>query len=303
MQYRKYTHIEHLGRDEVDGILNGTVYISPKIDGTNSVLYLDDQGNLAAGSRKRVLTLIDDNAGFAAHAQHEDGVKAYLARHPHYYVYGEWLIKNQINWYQADAWRKFYIFDVYDDNQQRYLKPEEYEQELRDLGATVIQQMAVLTNPTIEQLEELVKTNKYLIDEHVDQIGEGIVLKNYEFINRFGRHCYGKIVASEFLKRKYVPRKIKNDAYEHADVEEKALSLLTNEMLIKEFARLKNEQPNLYAHKPAAFNGMLLQTIWHTFISEEITQINKKLKSPRIDLNILKHLVFDKVRTTFPNQF
>ena len=52
MQYRKYTHIERLGRDEVDGILNGTVYISPKIDGTNSVLYLDDQGNLAAGSRK-----------------------------------------------------------------------------------------------------------------------------------------------------------------------------------------------------------------------------------------------------------
>ena len=167
----------------------------------------------------------------------------------------------------------------------------------------MIPQMAVLTNPTMEQPEELVKTNKYLIDEHVDQIGEGIVLKNYEFINRFGRHCYGKIVASEFLMRKYVPRKIKNDAYEHADVEEKALSLLTNEMLIKEFARLKNEQPKLYAHKPAAFNGMLLQTIWHTFISEEITQINKKLKSPRIDLNILKHLVFDKVRTTFPNQF
>ena len=95
MQYRKYTHIERLGRDEVYGILNGTVYISPKIDGTNSVLYLDDQGNLAAGSRKRVLTLIDDNAGFAAHAQHEDGVKAYLARHPHYYVYGEWLIKTR----------------------------------------------------------------------------------------------------------------------------------------------------------------------------------------------------------------
>ncbi len=99
------------------------------------------------------------------------------------------------------------FFDVYDDDRQHYLKPEDYEQELRDLGATVNPQMAVLTNPTMEQLEELVKTNKYLIDEHVDQIGEGIVLKNYEFINRFGRHCYGKIVASECLMRKYVPRK------------------------------------------------------------------------------------------------
>ena len=61
---------------------------------------------------------------------------------------------------------------MYDDNQQRYLKPEEYEQDLRDLGATVIPQMAVLTNPTMEQLEELFKTNKYLIDEHVGQIGD-----------------------------------------------------------------------------------------------------------------------------------
>lgn len=31
MKYRKYTHIERLGRDEVDGILNGTVYITPKL--------------------------------------------------------------------------------------------------------------------------------------------------------------------------------------------------------------------------------------------------------------------------------
>lgn len=95
MKYRKYTHIERLGRDEVDGILNGTVYITPKIDGTNSVLYLNDNGELTAGSRKRELSLIDDNAGFAAHAPNESGVKAYLARHPHRYVYGEWLIKTR----------------------------------------------------------------------------------------------------------------------------------------------------------------------------------------------------------------
>ena len=35
MQYRSYQHIEKLGRDEVEGILNGKCYIQPKIDGTN----------------------------------------------------------------------------------------------------------------------------------------------------------------------------------------------------------------------------------------------------------------------------
>lgn len=38
MKYRKYTHIERLGREEVDGILKGTVYITPKIDSTNCVV-------------------------------------------------------------------------------------------------------------------------------------------------------------------------------------------------------------------------------------------------------------------------
>ena len=35
----KYIHIERLGTDEVDGILNGTVYIMPKLDGTNGQIY------------------------------------------------------------------------------------------------------------------------------------------------------------------------------------------------------------------------------------------------------------------------
>ena len=173
---------------------------------------------------------MDDNAGFAAHAPQETGVKAYLARHPHCYVYGEWLIKNQISWYKADAWHKFYIFDVYDDDLRRYLRPEEYQQELIDLGATVIPQLAIIENPTMEQLEELIKTNKYLINDDIDKIGEGIVLKNYDFINRFGHHCYGKLVANEYLQHKYVSRKTKIEQYENSDIETKALELLTEEM-------------------------------------------------------------------------
>lgn len=149
----------------------------------------------------------------------------------------------------------------------------------------------------------MIKTNKYLIDPDVDKIGEGIVLKNYDFVNRFGHHCYGKLVAAEYLQRKYVSRKSKNELYKNSNIEEKALSLLSEPMMIKEFERLKTEKPELYQSKPSAFNGMLLQTIWHTFITEEISMIDKKLKSPTIDLKILKQLVFDKVRTTFPNQF
>lgn len=57
MQYKPYQHIERLGTQETEGILDGTCHIFPKIDGTNATVYLGDDGNLHGGSRKRELTI------------------------------------------------------------------------------------------------------------------------------------------------------------------------------------------------------------------------------------------------------
>ena len=64
MEFRKYQHIERFGTDEVDGIEFGKCYIFYKIDGTNGSVWLDNDGNLKAGSRNRELTLENDNARF-----------------------------------------------------------------------------------------------------------------------------------------------------------------------------------------------------------------------------------------------
>ena len=109
MEYKSYQHIEKLGREECEGILNGTVTIQPKIDGTNSVVWLGDDGNLHAGSRKRELTLDKDNAGFLAMIIKDEKVREYLIKHPNHYVFGEYLVPHTIRTYDTDAWKKFYI--------------------------------------------------------------------------------------------------------------------------------------------------------------------------------------------------
>ena len=53
MEFRRYQHVCRLGTQDTDGILNGKCYIFPKIDGTNSSVWLDDEGNVCAGSRNR----------------------------------------------------------------------------------------------------------------------------------------------------------------------------------------------------------------------------------------------------------
>ena len=40
MEFRKYQHIERYGRNEVLGIEQGVCYVYPKIDGTNSSVWL-----------------------------------------------------------------------------------------------------------------------------------------------------------------------------------------------------------------------------------------------------------------------
>lgn len=63
MEFKKYQHLERFGNDEVEGIELGKLYIFPKLDGTNAQVWLDDEGNIKAGSRNRELTLEKDNAG------------------------------------------------------------------------------------------------------------------------------------------------------------------------------------------------------------------------------------------------
>lgn len=50
MNFHPYQHVEKLGTAEVDGILDGTVYVFPKLDGANASVWLDD-GEVKCGSR------------------------------------------------------------------------------------------------------------------------------------------------------------------------------------------------------------------------------------------------------------
>ena len=297
MEYRSYMHIERIQREEVEGILQGSCYIFPKIDGTNGVVYLGDDGKVHAGSRKRELDVERglDNQGFMAHVLEDDKIKAYLEDHNDHYIYGEWLVKHSLKYYRDDAWRHFYIFDVYDATDHRYLTYEEYTKALNDYDIKdVIPLMAKLESPTQEELEKLIFDNHYLIDEE-DKIGEGIVIKNYGFRNAYGREVFAKIVAGEFLKTKKELKQKNHETKNSEDLSERIVyDLLTEEMIEKEYQKLLEEM------KPeedrSKFIGIFLYRIWHTFLIEEIAHIDKKYNHPKLDLRTLRFEVNEKVK-------
>jgi len=87
MQFKKYMHIERITSDEVEGITSGNCYVFYKLDGTNSSVWLKDDGVIGCGSRNRDLTLEKDNAGFMAYVLQNENIKAYLAKHPNHRLY------------------------------------------------------------------------------------------------------------------------------------------------------------------------------------------------------------------------
>lgn len=199
MSFNKYQHIEKLGTPETEGILDGIVYVFPKLDGTNCQVWRDENG-IQAGSRNRILTEENDHFGFYKYIQNNDMIKILLLLNPDLRLYGEFLVPHTLKTYSDNAWRKFYVFDVTyrDDNgETRYIPYEEYQKQLELYNIDYIPPICKIENPTYERMIELLDKNTYLIKDGAGT-GEGIVIKNYDYRNKFGRQTWAKIVRNDF---------------------------------------------------------------------------------------------------------
>ncbi len=289
MQYKSYQHIEKLGNKEVEGILKGKCSIQPKIDGTNGVVWLGDDGIIHAGSRRRDLTLDNDNAGFYNTVIKDDNIRKYLLDHKDHYLYGEWLVPHTIRYYHPESWKHFYVYDIFSYD-RGYIPYDEYSKELDKYGISYIPEIISIDNPTMEDLTKYLKETKYLIPE--DKMSEGIIIKNYEYRNQYGRCTYAKIVAEEFFDTKSKLR-MKNHEVKNMNDEKDIVERLLSEPLIrKEFAKIKLEYPDI---KKQELIGRTLNTIFHVFIHEELLDCIEK-KKPLINFYYLKKECDERVK-------
>jgi len=293
----KYPHIERLGSDEVDGILYGEVYVFPKIDGTNSSVWMEDVpgvGNvLRAGSRRRELTLEEDNQGFYAYITQHVGVCELLSAYPNWRLYGEWLVPHTLKTYRKDAWRKFYVFDVFDNGTGEFLRYDEYNHVLIDYCVDYIPVQAVVKNPTQDWLIGRLEANTFLIEDGKGP-GEGIVLKRYGFENKYGRTTWAKIVRNEFKekhKTEMGPNTVEMFNLEYTIAEE----FLTEHVVRKVKAEIV---PWSSKRIPELFGR-----VWHEFVVEETFAFTKKHKNPTIHFDALYRYVIQRIKEVLPEVF
>lgn len=300
MGFEKYQHVCKIGTDEVESLENGLCYIYPKLDGTNTPVWFEN-GEVKVGSRNRELTIDNDNHGACAVITNDPRIRAFFEKYPDLKLYGEFLVPHTIKTYEDDAWRKFYVFDVVDGEEDiggitvpNYLHYEKYEPLLKEFNLDYIPLIAKIENPTYEQLLNYANENNYLVKEG---LGEGIVIKRYDFMNRYGRRTWGKIVLNEFKQKK----KIKKDNTEDGEVFEDEIvqAFLTQEFIEKEYAKivvLQNGWRSEYIPR-------LLETVFKEFVGDYIKDILKKYKNPKIDFKRLKIYVSNRVKVVKPDLF
>ena len=289
MQYKSYQHIEKLGNKEVEGILKGKCSIQPKIDGTNGVVWLGDDGIIHAGSRRRDLTLDNDNAGFYNTVIKDDNIRKYLLDHKDHYLYGEWLVPHTIRYYHPESWKHFYVFDIFSYD-RGYIPYDEYSKELDKYGISYIPEIISIDNPTMEDLTKYLKETKYLIPE--DKMSEGIIIKNYEYRNQYGRCTYAKIVAEEFFNTKSILRMKNHEAKDKTSEKDIVTMMLSESLIRKEFAKIKLAYPDIRRQE---LIGRTLNTIFHVFIHEELLDYIEK-KKPLINFYYLKKECDERIK-------
>ena len=293
MEFKKYQHIERLGTDETAGIEIGNCFVFPKIDGTNSQLWWND--GLQAGSRNRHLEIGNDNAGFYDWALKQDKFKDFFTEYPDLRLYGEWLVPHTLKTYTDTAWKNYYVFDVLNEN--CYLSYDEYKPILERFGIDFIPPICSIKNPTYERLIGMLEKNTYLI-ENGNGFGEGIVIKNYDYVNKYGRVCWAKIVRNEF--------KDKHHANQTTKVKEKKLiedeivnKYVTIALIEKELAKIKIECDGWSSkHIPR-----LLNTVYYCLITEECWNFVKEHRNPTIDFKRLFFFTTNKIKELKPEMF
>lgn len=285
MPFRKFNKIYRLGKEEVEGILEGTCYLEEKIDGANTSIWFDNN-QLQLGSRNR--HLIDDPFnGFDAYVDKHEGISELFHDLPKYHLYGEWLVRHTIH-YNEENYKKWYLYDIIDTETNEWLSRAEVAKISNDYDLNRTWHMDTLENPTIEQLKE------YVGKSALGKYGEGIVIKNPTFINRWGDRCYAKLVRQEFLEANAMTFNSNNKASEYyweTHFIHKYITEARLEKILHKLAPEINERWDM-KHIPRIIN-----TVYYDTITEESWELAKLAKP--IDFKKLKEFSLKKTKILY----
>lgn len=236
---KKYMSIVRYGKSGTQDIVKEGDHISitEKIDGANASFTLDNGNSLGVScySRNKQLDELDRLRGFYDWINNNIiPIKEKL--NPNYRYIGEWLCSHKIQ-YKQDAYYNFYLFSIWDEETEQYLHDSVIKNEAMRLGLKTPQYFYEGEYISFEHLMSFVGKSDLTLEPNT---GEGIVVKNVNYTDRFGKQVFVKLVSERFaeVQKQKLPKNPNKDNAFITSVK----SVLTKARVEKLLYKLLDEQ-------------------------------------------------------------
>lgn len=283
----RYCHIERLGSDECEGILNGPVIVQEKIDGACATVAMHPEYGIVIASRKEVVSVggIPDHGfrGLVEYVLSHDGIKDLLKCHPNWILRGEWLVRHTVR-YRKESYEKLYIFDVEETvnvegkPRRRFLHVDQYKDALAERNILMVPEIARLESPTAEELRDLAVGPSALGDNG----REGIVIKRYGYRNKYGQATWAKLLAEE------VSGAVRPGQRREDYMESKFASLVTEHFVGKIMDKIVDSKGSV----SITDMPQILERAWYELFTEELWNFVSKNHVKAFDFEVArKHVI------------
>lgn len=242
MERKSFMDIQRLKEGFADDFRPGDeIVIQEKFDGSNAFFRYDvETGKLVAFSRRQTLNPLDNTlSGFYNYIQslNADEFKDY----PDYVVFGEWSGARNAIIYYPECTKKWYVFDIYDVNEQVYLQQSEVKKFAEEHGLDYINTYYVGPFISWDHVMSFMGTSAY------GDIQEGIIVKNQTklndpntrlpFVVKIVGEKFHEIKKTNHAKKVVDPKKLQ----ERAAAQELTESIVTRRRVEKELYKMRDD--------------------------------------------------------------
>lgn len=290
--HKNYGKIFHIDKEESEWILNGICYIQEKIDWANLSVWMEDW-EIFVGSRTQVVWTDKIKQWFRwaveyinNHQGIKDLFKSLSSEYSNIRLYWEWLVPHTITNYNPEAYNHFYLYDIEINDERIDIEKVNDLAIIYNIHHPFL--FGKINSPTKADLDKFSWVSKIWPN------GEGIVIKNPKFINKFGNFSYAKMVTEEFKEDNWVI--FGNNT--KTDTEQDVVARYLDWERVKKIMN-KIEQ-NEWVNIEKKHIWMILWMVRYDIITEEANNISKYWI---VDFRRLEWLILKKTKLLVLNYF
>lgn len=248
-EIKKYTDVVRYGKSGTQDVIKEGAYITitEKIDGANASFCLDNENPLGVSCYSRNQPLSEENRLRGYYDWILDSILPIKNKLiPTYRYIGEWLVSHKVV-YKEDAYYNFYLFSIWDEENEQYLHDDIVKAEAKRLGLKTPEYFYEGEYISFEHLMSFVGKSNLTLEPNT---GEGIVVKNVNYTDRFGKQMFVKLVSEKFaeVQKQKLPKNPRQDDTFTLAIQsvltkarvEKILYKLLDEQLIHEDYNIKD---------------------------------------------------------------